>query len=211
LFTFAGGVIAAMLIVLLSYSRNRGIVPVRLILSGIGVASGLSAITLYWSLRLDEDTYAFTARWLAGSVWGRDWIHAAALLPWLVIVLPYVLSQTRSLNNLSLGDETAAGIGTSVKRQRLLLLGAAVALSSASVSMAGGIGFIGLIAPHLARRLVGPMYQHLLPVACLVGVVILVTANTIGRSVFQPNAIPAGVVVAVVGAPYFLFLLSRTK
>jgi iron complex transport system permease protein len=77
--------------------------------------------------------------------------------------------------------------------------------------MAGGIGFIGLIAPHLARRLVGPMYQHLLPVAALVGVVILVTADTIGRSVFQPNAIPAGVVVAVVGAPYFLFLLSRTK
>ncbi|KJD44685.1 FecCD family ABC transporter permease [Paenibacillus terrae] len=211
LFTFAGGVVAAVLIVLLSYNRNRGIVPVRLILSGIGVASGLSAITLYWSLRLDEDTYAFTARWLAGSVWGRDWIHAAALLPWIVIVLPYVLSQTRSLNNLSLGDETAAGIGTSVKRQRLLLLGAAVALSSASVSMAGGIGFIGLIAPHLARRLVGPMYQHLLPVACFVGIVILVTADTIGRSVFQPNAIPAGVVVAVVGAPYFLFLLSRTK
>lgn len=146
-----------------------------------------------------------------GNVWGRDWINVYALFPWIVLLVPYVLFQSKTLNALSLGDELALGIGTSVRRQRLQLLAAAVALSCASVSMAGGIGFIGLVAPHLARRLVGPMHQHFLPIAGLIGLVILVIADTIGRSLFQPNAIPAGVVVAAVGAPYFLYLLRRTK
>jgi iron complex transport system permease protein len=211
LFTFGGGIVTALLIVILAYDRYKGLIPVRLILVGIAVAAGFSAVTLFLSLRLDDKTYAFAARWLAGSVWGRDWVHVYALLPWIVVFVPYVLSQTRALNALSLGDELATGIGTRVLRQRLLLLAAAVALSSASVSMAGGIGFIGLVAPHLARRLAGPMHQHLVPIAGMIGLVILVTADTIGRSVFQPNAIPAGVIVAAVGAPYFLYLLLRAK
>jgi iron complex transport system permease protein len=211
LFTFAGGVITALLIVILSYDRQRGLLPIRLILIGIAVAAGFSAITLYLSLRLDETTYAFTARWLVGNVWGRDWIHVYALLPWILIFVPYGFFQSKALNAFSLGDEVAIGIGTAVHKQRLLLLATAVALSSASVSMAGGIGFIGLVAPHLARRLVGPMHQHFLPIAGLIGLVILVVADTIGRSLFQPNAIPAGVVVAAIGAPYFLYLLAKTK
>jgi iron complex transport system permease protein len=211
LFTFAGGVITAILIVILAYDRHKGLLPIRLILIGIAVAAGFSAITLYFSLRLDETTYAFTARWLVGNVWGRDWVHVMALLPWIVIFAPYAWLQSKVLNAFSLGDEVAVGIGAAVHRKRLLLLLAAVALSSASVSVAGGIGFIGLVAPHLARRLVGPMHQHFLPIAGLIGLVILVMADTIGRSVFQPNAIPAGIVVAAIGAPYFLYLLAKTK
>lgn len=87
-------------------------------------------------------------------------IHVYALLPWILIFVPYSFLQTQALNAFSLGDEVATGIGTAVRKQRLLLLATAVALSSASVAMAGGIGFIGLVAPHLARRLVGPMHQH---------------------------------------------------
>ncbi|MUG71292.1 MULTISPECIES: FecCD family ABC transporter permease [Paenibacillus] len=211
LFTFTGGALTAFLIVWLAYDRNRGLLPIRLLLIGIAIAAGFSAVTLYLSLSLDEKTYAFTSRWLVGNVWGRDWINVYALFPWIVLLVPYVLFQSKTLNALSLGDELALGIGTSVRRQRLQLLAAAVALSCASVSMAGGIGFIGLVAPHLARRLVGPMHQHFLPIAGLIGLVILVIADTIGRSLFQPNAIPAGVVVAAVGAPYFLYLLRRTK
>ncbi|MEK3913204.1 iron ABC transporter permease [Paenibacillus sp. FSL H7-0331] len=211
LFTLTGGVLSAFLIVLLAYDRQRGLLPIRLILIGIAVAAGFSAITLFLSLRLDETTYAFTARWLVGNVWGRDWIHVYALLPWILIFVPYSFLQTQALNAFSLGDEVATGIGTAVRKQRLLLLATAVALSSASVAMAGGIGFIGLVAPHLARRLVGPMHQHFLPIAGLIGLVILVVADTIGRSLFQPNAIPAGVVVAAIGAPYFLYLLTRSK
>nr|WP_227551739.1 iron ABC transporter permease [Metabacillus sediminilitoris] len=211
LFTFLGGFLTAFIIILLTYDRTKGLLPIRLILTGIAVSAGFSAVTLFLSLRLDEETYTFASRWLVGNVWGRDWIHVTALFPWILVLAPFAWSQSRTLNVLSLGDDIAAGLGTSVQGQRLLMLATAVGLSCASVAMVGGIGFIGLVAPHLARRLVGPMYQHLLPVAGLIGMVILVLADTVGRSIFQPNAIPAGVIVAAIGAPYFLYLLIKTK
>ncbi|MBZ9520536.1 iron ABC transporter permease [Bacillus sp. FSL M8-0256] len=211
LFTFGGGLLAAAVIVLLAYDRHEGLVPIRLILVGIAVAAGFSALTLYLSLKLDEDTYTFASRWLVGNVWGRDWIHVLALLPWIVCLVPLTLMQTNTLNALTLGDAVASSIGVRVQRKRLLLLTLAVGLASASVSMTGGIGFIGLVAPHLARRLVGSLHQYFLPVSALLGLLILVSADTIGRSIFAPNAIPAGVVVAFIGAPYFLYLLTKTK
>lgn len=211
LFTFGGGLLAAAVIVLLAYDRQEGLVPIRLILVGIAVAAGFSALTLFLSLKLDEDTYTFASRWLVGNVWGRDWIHVLALLPWIVCLVPVTLMQSSTLNALTLGDAVASSVGVRVQRQRLLLLTLAVGLASASVSMTGGIGFIGLVAPHLARRLVGSLHQYFLPVSALIGLLILVSADTIGRSIFAPNAIPAGVVVAFIGAPYFLYLLAKTK
>ncbi|MFC0212305.1 FecCD family ABC transporter permease [Paenibacillus chartarius] len=211
LFTFIGGALAALSIVMLAYERHRGLQPVRLILIGIAVAAGFSAVSLFLSLRLDQETYAFASRWLVGNVWGRDWVHAFALFPWIALIVPYILFQSKTLNAFTLGDELAIGIGSPVRRQRLVLLAMGVALSCASVSVAGGIGFIGLVAPHLARRLTGPMHQHFLPISGLIGSIILLAADTVGRSIFQPNAIPAGVVVAAVGAPYFLYLLRKTK
>ncbi|UYO35230.1 iron ABC transporter permease [Bacillus zhangzhouensis] len=211
LFTFGGGLLAAAVIVLVAYDRHEGLVPIRLILVGIAVAAGFSALTLYLSLKLDEDTYTFASRWLVGNVWGRDWIHVLALLPWIVCLVPLTLMQSNTLNALTLGDAVASSVGVRVQRKRLLLLALAVGLASASVSMTGGIGFIGLVAPHLARRLVGALHQYFLPVSALLGLLILVSADTIGRSIFAPNAIPAGVVVAFIGAPYFLYLLTKTK
>jgi len=211
LFTFLGGLLTAFIIILLAYDRTKGLLPIRLILTGIAVSAGFSAVTLFLSLRLNEETYTFASRWLVGNVWGRDWIHVTALFPWILALAPFSWFQSRTLNALSLGDEVAASLGTSVQSQRLLMMATAVGLSCASVAMVGGIGFIGLVAPHLARRLVGPMYQDFLPVAGLIGMVILVLADTLGRSIFQPNAIPAGVIVAAIGAPYFLYLLTKTK
>ena len=211
LFTFGGGLLAAAVIVLLAYDRHEGLVPIRLILVGIAVAAGFSALTLYLSLKLDEDTYTFASRWLVGNVWGRDWIHVLALLPWILCLVPLTLMQSSTLNALTLGDAVASSVGVRVQRKRLLLLTLAVGLASASVSMTGGIGFIGLVAPHLARRLVGSLHQYFLPVSALLGLLILVSADTLGRSIFAPNAIPAGVVVAFIGAPYFLYLLTKTK
>lgn len=211
LFTFIGGTVSALIIFIFAYDRHRGILPIRLLLVGIAVAAGISAVTLLLSLKLDEDTYTFTARWLAGSVWGRDWIHVWSLLPWIVLLVPFIYSRSQRLDLFALGDEIAASVGSRVTRERIIMLSMAVALSCASVAMAGGIGFIGLVAPHIAKRLAGPQHRYFLPVAALVGLVILVTADTIGRSIFRPNAIPAGVVVAAIGGPYFLYLLFKTK
>ncbi|MGK9252601.1 FecCD family ABC transporter permease [Paenibacillus humicus] len=210
-FAFIGGTAAAVLVFLLSYERGRGLLPIQLILTGISIEAGLSAMTLFLSLRLDPDTYAFTARWLAGSVWGRDWIHVWTLLPWIAVLVPCIYMASRTLDSFSFGDDLAKGLGSRVGRSRLLLLAAAVALSCASAAMAGGIGFIGLAAPHIARQLAGPRHRHFLPLTALVGLVILVCADTIGRSLFQPSPVPAGVVAAALGGPYFLYLLFRPK
>lgn len=209
LFTFGGGVLIALLIFMLSYDRQRGLLPIRLILVGIAVAAGISAITLLLSLKLDPDTYAFAATWLAGSVWGREWVNVWALLPWIVLFIPWVYLRSRTLDMFVLGDEIAASLGNSTTRSRIVLLLLAVGLASSSVAMVGSIGFIGLIAPHIARQLVGARHQYMIPVAAMIGMIMLLSADTIGRSIFQPNFVPAGVVVALIGGPYFIYILFK--
>lgn len=211
LFTFAGGIIAASLIMFFSYERQKGVLPTRLLLVGIAIAAGFNALTLYLSLQLDEKTYSFAASWLLGNVWGRDWIHVYALLPWICILLPLAFMKSKTLNSFSLGDSISTSIGTKVQSERIKLLFLAVALSCSSVAMTGGIGFIGLVAPHIARRLVGPAHEHLLPISAFVGIVILVLSDTLARSIFEPSVIPAGVIVSAVGAPYFLYILFKSK
>ncbi|MFJ7973643.1 FecCD family ABC transporter permease [Psychrobacillus sp. NPDC096389] len=208
---FSGAGITAIIIYVLAYKRDEGISPMRLILTGVAIAAGISSAMIVLTLRLSPENYQFVATWLAGSIWGSNWKFVLSLLPWILILIPFVYSKARVLNVLNLGDLTATGLGTSIEKERRLLLAAAVALAGASVSVSGGIGFVGLIGPHLARQLVGSRHQFLIPAAALTGGLLVLIADTIGRSILQPSEIPAGIVVAVIGAPYFLYLLSRLK
>jgi iron complex transport system permease protein len=207
---FVGAGLAATLIYALAYKRQEGISPTRLLLTGIGVAAGMSAAMIILSIRLDPEHYQFVATWLAGSIWGTSWKFVLALLPWIVILLPYALMKAQVLNVLHLGEQIAVGLGTSVQQERLKLLAAAVGLAASCVSVSGGIGFVGLIGPHLARQLVGPRHQILLPVSALAGALLVIAADTAGRWIMQPYEIPAGTIVAVIGAPYFVYLLLRS-
>lgn len=202
---------AATLIYLLSYKKEVGISPTRLILVGIGVAAGISALMIVLTIRLDPQNYQFVAVWLAGSIWGTNWKFVLSLLPWLVVFVPYVILRANALNVLNLGDQMATGLGAHVERQRLGLLVAAVALAGSCVAIGGAIGFIGLIGPHLAKQLVGPKQQYLLPASMLTGGLLLIVADTLARWLLQPTEIPAGIVVAIIGAPYFLYLLAKAK
>jgi iron complex transport system permease protein len=206
-----GAGLTGLLIYTLAYRRHEGISPTRMVLTGIAVAAGISAAMIVLTLRLDPNKYQFVATWLAGSIWGTNWKFVFALLPWIAVLLPFVFSKARTLNVLSLGEQTAAGLGASVEKERFVLLAAAVGLAGSSVAVSGGIGFVGLIGPHLARRLVGPKHQLLLPTSALAGGLLLIVADTIGRWIMQPSEIPAGIVVAVIGAPYFLYLLAWSK
>ena len=208
---FVGAGLTAVLIYSLSYKRHEGITPMRLILTGVAVAAGISSAMIVLTLRLSPENYQFVATWLAGSIWGSNWRFVLSLLPWLVILLPFAYAKSRVLNVLNLGELTAVGLGASIEKERRWLLAAAVGLAGASVSVSGGIGFVGLIAPHLARQLVGEKHQFLLPAAALLGGFLVLMADTIGRSILEPSEIPAGIVVAVIGAPYFLYLLARLK
>lgn len=208
---FFGSGITAIIIYALSYKRHEGITPMRLLLTGIAVAAGISSAMIVLTLRLSPENYQFVATWLAGSIWGSNWKFVLSLLPWLVVLLPFVYTKSRVLNILNLGELTAVGLGASIEKERRWLLAASVGLAGASVSVSGGIGFVGLIAPHLARQLVGAKHQFLLPASALVGGLLVLMADTIGRSLLEPSEIPAGIVVAVLGAPYFLYLLARLK
>ncbi|MEF3302127.1 FecCD family ABC transporter permease [Paenibacillus sp. GYB003] len=211
LLALVGAGLTALLIYMLAYKRHEGIPPTRLVLNGIAVAAGIGAAMIVLTLRLDPDKYQFVATWLAGSIWGSNWKFVLALLPWTAVLLPFVFRKARVLNVLNLGEQTATGLGAAVGKERLLLLAAAVGLAGSAVAVSGGIGFVGLIGPHLARRLVGPKHELLLPASALAGGLLLIAADTIGRSILQPSEIPTGIVVAVIGAPYFLYLLARSK
>nr|WP_195572357.1 iron ABC transporter permease [Paenibacillus sp. 1001270B_150601_E10] len=211
LLALIGAGLTAAVIYILAYKRHEGISPTRLLLTGIAVAAGISAAMIVLTLRLSPEKYQFVASWLAGSIWGSNWKFVLALLPWIVILLPLAYYKARSMNVLNLGDQIAAGLGAAVERERLGLIAIAVALAGACVAVSGGIGFVGLIGPHLARRLVGVKHQLLLPTTALVGILLVLTADTIGRWILQPSEIPTGIVVAVIGAPYFLYLLAKTK
>ncbi|CAI6068338.1 Iron-uptake system permease protein FeuC [Paenibacillus sp. JJ-100] len=211
LLALVGACLAAFLIYILSYKKGEGILPTRMLLTGIGVAAGISSAMIVLTLRLSPEKYQFVATWLAGSIWGSNWKFVMALLPFIIVFVPLVLAKARVLNVLNLGDQTASGLGASVERERIVLLAAAAILAGACVSVSGGIGFVGLIGPHLARRLVGPKHQFLLPASALVGSLLVLVADTLGRVILQPSEIPAGILVAILGAPYFLYLLSRTN
>jgi len=205
-----GAGLTAAVIFALSYKRHEGISSNRLLLNGVGAAAGISAATLILMIRISPEKYQFAATWMAGSIWGTNWKFVLAVLPFILVLLPYVLSKAQTMNVLHLGEGTATGLGAPVSREQVLLLAAAVGLAGACVSVSGGIGFVGLIGPHLARRLVGPRHQALLPASALVGGLLLLAADTLGRVLLQPSEVPAGLVVAVIGAPYFLYLMTRT-
>lgn len=211
LLALGGGLATAALIFALAYQRHRGLLPTRLLLTGIAVAAAISAATLVLTLRLSPEKYQFVATWMAGSIWGTNWKFVLALLPWILILLPYVFFKANAMNVLNLGEAIAKGLGAPVSKEQVKLLTAAVGLAASSVAVSGGIGFVGLIGPHLARRLVGPRHQLLLPTSALAGMLLVLVADTLARWILQPSEIPTGIVVAVIGAPYFLYLLARAK
>lgn len=148
--------------------------------------------------------------WLTGSLWGRSWTQLSLLLPWLVLI-PAALWLAKPLNLIHLGDEHATSLGTHTNTVRLAALAIAVGLTASCVAICGPIGFLGLVAPHLTRKLVGGRHQALLPATMLVGAILLLLADLAARTIDPPIELPAGIMTAIIGAPYFLWLLLRSK
>jgi iron complex transport system permease protein len=209
LVAFGGALLTAVLIYLFSYKKGFGLQPIRLILVGIGFSMALSGAMIVIISAAERQKVDFIARWLAGNIWGTDWPFILALLPWLIILIPFTLYKANRLNLLSLSDPVAIGVGVSIEKERIVLLLTAVALAASAVSVTGGIAFIGLMAPHLAKALIGPRNQLFLPIAVLIGGWLLLFADTIGRNVLEPEGIPAGIMTALIGAPYFVYLLLK--
>lgn len=203
---FAGAVGAFGLLTLLS--RRLTLSPASLALVGVALGAVLQAGTQY--LIVTHPTNINMALlWLSGSLWSRGWNELLSLLPWIALLVPLAWGSFAKLNVFQLGDETSASLGLCIVRQRFLLLLLAVALAGISVSAVGGIGFVGLIAPHMARSLVGGRHQWLIPLAALIGADLMLLGDCLGRILIIPREVPVGIMTAIIGAPYFVYLLRR--
>jgi iron complex transport system permease protein len=206
---FGGALLIAILIYSLAW--NGGSSPTLLILLGIGLSAIAGAFT---SLMITFGSIYDVSQalvWLAGSVYGRTWEQFFSFLPWVVLGVPISLSLSRHLNVLNLGDDVAKGLGSRVEWERGLLVLVAVALAGSAVATAGTIAFVGLIAPHVGRQLIGVNHQNLLPVTALLGGLLVTLADLVGRTLFAPIELPCGVITAAIGAPFFLYLLVRNR
>lgn len=206
---FGGALLVAVLIYLLAW--RGGDSPLRLILVGIGLGAVTGALTTLMITFGDIYDVQRALIWLTGSVYARSWEEFWALLPWILFFAPLAFFLARDLNALHLGEEVARGLGTRVAWQRGLLMLTAVALAGATVAAAGTIGFVGLIAPHIGRRLVGPDHIGLLPTSGVLGALIVVAADLVGRTIFAPIELPCGLITAAVGAPFFIYLLWQQR
>jgi iron complex transport system permease protein len=206
---FGGALLMAVLIYLLAW--RGGDSPLRLILVGIGLAAVTGALTSLMITFGDIYDVQRALIWLTGSVYARSWEEVWALAPWVLLFAPLAFLLARDLNALHLGEEVARGLGARVAWQRGLLMLTAVALAGATVAAAGTIGFVGLMAPHIGRRLVGPDHIGLLPTAGVIGALIVVAADLVGRTIFAPIELPCGLITAAVGAPFFIYLLWQQR
>lgn len=202
-----GGIAASAIVYAISW--RRGLNPILLTLVGIAVAAAGSAFVNILIIQA-KMTAAPALAWMAGSTYGRGWTEVSRLAPTLAVLLPIAWWLGRKVDLLSFHDESSIGLGLQVRKTRLSVTLIAVLLSSIAASAVGAVGFIGLLAPHAARMLVGTSHRRSMAIAALLGAVLLAAADWIGRIVLIPRDIPSGIITALLGAPYLFFLMFKS-
>ena len=207
IFAFLGGVLSFVILWIVCGFNFR---PIKMAIIGVALSALWAAISHY--LMLTNPVEINTAMlWLTGSLWGRSWSYLNVVLPWLIVLLPLPFIFCRDLDTLGLGENKASTLGVTVNKVQISVLVLAVALSTTAVASCGPIAFLGLVAPHLARRLVGGRHRTLLPAALIIGALLLQLSDILARVIDPPTELPAGILTAIIGAPYFFYLLMRTK
>lgn len=203
---FLGGALACGLVFLLAW--KKGLKPLRVILAGVAINSILGSITGLMFILFSDEIQGVLS-WLNGSLNGKNWTHVYGVLPYTIIGVLGAMTLVRDANILQLGDNFAINLGLNIPKKRLKLCAFACFLTGISVANVGLIGFVGLIVPHMARMIIGSDHMYLLPFSAILGAIVLVVADTISRTLFSPIEIPAGIVMAVIGVPFFLYLLRK--
>lgn len=210
LFGLVGGLTAAVLIYIFSW-KNGKLESQRLLLTGIAIGSGLGALSLFLTLKMNSTDFQMAAVWNSGSIYNANWRYIISILPWLVILIPIIVRRAYILDLFQLDEDSVRSVGVSAEKEKAVLLLSSIGIVSACVSVSGGIGFIGLMAPHIARRLVGRAHQRIIPICGVVGALLVMVSDYIGKMLFAPAELPVGIVVAIIGVPYFIYLLYRNK
>lgn len=204
-----GAMASATLIYVLSIKNT--VSPMRLVLNGIGVNAGLSAFITFYQLNMSQGDYNQALTWTSGSLWGSSFGFFLIVAPITLLLFGLAMYKSKSLDVMDLGDELATGLGIQVAKERRILLIIAVVIAAAATAVAGNISFLGLLSPHIARKLVGPVHRRLLPVAAIVSMVIILIADAVSRTLFSPIELPVGITISVIGVPYFIYLMLTSK
>ncbi|MBR1661182.1 MAG: iron ABC transporter permease [Acidaminococcaceae bacterium] len=203
---FVGAMLAAVAIYMLAW--KNGIKPVRIILAGVAVSAflsaGISGLLVFYSDRVNG-----ALMWMVGGLAARSWPHVSIIVPYAMIGLVLAIASSHYLNILQLGDDMAKGLGVNVEVTRIVLTAIAALLAASAVSVVGLLGFVGLVIPHVSRLILGSDYRFLIPGAALLGIAIVTLSDTFARVAFAPVELPVGIIMAFIGAPFFLFLLRR--
>ncbi len=205
-FAFGGAALACVLIYVMAW--KDGVDPTRIILSGVAINSVLGAYNSLLQL-LNSDSLQGVLAFMNGSLSGKSWYQVKILAVYSIIGLILSFFCIRSANTLQLGDEMAKSLGLKVNASRVFLSAVSAFLAAATVSVAGMIGFVGLVVPHIARLLVGSNYKSMLPVSIVLGAVVLLAADTVGRTIVPGMEIPVGIIMSVCGGPFFLYMLRK--
>ncbi len=211
LFAFTGAMGAATLVYVLSLVHGQS-QPATLLLAGVAVNAFLGALISALLLFTNQfpELQAILS-WIIGGLRGRGWAHVGAIVVPVILTTGLLFAFARDLNLLLLGEETAQGLGVNVPRTRFILLALAALATGSAVSIAGPIGFVGLVVPHMLRLVVGPDHRLLLPISALGGALFLVATDTLARLVIQPGELQVGIITNLLGAPFFLYLLWRNR
>lgn len=204
-----GASITAFIIYMMS--SRKGIKPKRLLLIGIGLNAGLNAFITFFTFRGGVGDYNRVLVWTSGSLWGLGWSYAKVIIPIVAVMFMIVLLNHKKLDVLNLSDELAISLGLNLERERKRFLSFAVILAGTATAFAGNIGFLGLIAPHIARKLVGPYHKKFIIVSAMISVIIVILADAVSRNLFSPIEIPVGITVSIFGVPYFIYLMMKEK
>ena len=191
---------------------SRGeIRPKRLLLIGIGLNAGLNAFITFFTFRGGVGDYNRVLVWTSGSLWGAGMSYAKVIIPIVLLFFILVLLNHKKLDVLNLSDELAISLGLNIEKERKKLLSFAVILAGTATAFAGNIGFLGLISPHIARKMVGPYHKKFITVSAMISVIIILIADAVSRNLFSPIEIPVGITVSVFGVPYFIYLMMKEK
>ncbi len=207
---FLGALVAATVIYLLAFTTEATNATTNIVLAGVALSALLHAATSALMI-LYSDELQVTFTWLIGGLTGRGWSYFCTLLPYSLAGLIAAIVISPKMNLCILGDEVGSALGLAIKSYRAVVIILAAFLAGSAVSVAGTIGFVGLIAPHLARLLVGDDYRYLVPLSAVMGALLLVLSDTLARTVFQPVELPVGLLTSALGAPFFFYLIYRRR
>ena len=198
-------------LVIYMMSSRGGIRPKRLLLIGIGLNAALNAFITFFTFRGGVGDYNRVLVWTSGSLWGSGWSYAKVIIPIVAIMFIIVLLNHKKLDVLNLSDELAISLGLNIEKERKKFLSYAVILAGTATAFAGNIGFLGLISPHIAKKLVGPYHKNFMVISAMISVIIILVADAVSRNLFSPIEIPVGITVSIFGVPYFIYLMMKEK